>query len=188
MAMVTISPIIQYLKDNFILFMKNLIVAIIIILIGFIIAKTVDKSLYRFLREIELNKIIKKLGWKFNIEKFISKLLYYIIILITIIMGLSQLDLATTALNILLAGLVIFVIFLLVIWIKDFIPNLFAGFLIKKAKKFRKGEKIIVKQMNIEGRIKKIGLNEIQILNKNKDHIYLPYSALYRYDVVVKKK
>ncbi|MEA3430505.1 MAG: mechanosensitive ion channel [Nanoarchaeota archaeon] len=185
--MTFLSSTINYVKNNITIFLKNLIVAIIIILIGIIIAKTINKFIYRILNEIEINQVIKKFGWKFNLEKFISKLVYYVIVLITIAIALSQLKLATTVLNIIITATIILIGFLTVIWLKDFFPNLFTGFLIKKTKRLREGNTITIKHMKIQGKIKKIGLTEIIIITKNKDNIYMPYSSFYRYDIMLKK-
>ncbi|MBW3021447.1 mechanosensitive ion channel [Candidatus Woesearchaeota archaeon] len=167
--------ILIYLKDNIITIAQNLIVAVIIIFIGFILAKTVDRLVYRILHEIELNKLVKKL----NIERFISKVLYYIIILATIIMALNQLNVATTVLNVFVAAIAIFGAFLVIVWLKDFIPNAFARILLRK-KNFKEGDSIKIPGLGIEGKIKEISLSETKVITKNKEILYVPNSSIYK--------
>lgn len=105
--MVFFMRALNYIKNNIGTFVENLIVATVIIFIGLIIAKAVRNFVYRVLKEIEINRVIEKLGKKFDIEQFVSKLLYYIIILVTIVMALQQVGLATTVLNIVIVGFAI---------------------------------------------------------------------------------
>lgn len=167
--------VLLYLKDNIITIAQNLIVAIIIIFIGFILAKTIDRFVYRILHEIEANKLAKK----FNIERFASKLIYYIIILITIVMALNQLGIATTVLNVLVAAAAIFIVFLIILWLKDFIPNMFAGMLLRK-KGLKEGGLIKIPGLGIEGKIKQVSLSETKVMTKQKEILYVPNSSVYK--------
>lgn len=176
----------NYIKNNIGTFVENLIVATVIIFIGLIIAKAVRNFVYRVLKEIEINRVIEKLGKKFDIEQFVSKLLYYIIILVTIVMALQQVGLATTVLNIVIVGFAILFIFIAVVWLKYFIPNAFARIMLYKSAEFKEGDYINITELNIEGKVEIIRLTETKILNKNGEGIYIPNSSMYR--STIKKK
>ena len=185
--MQTIKNLIEFFKLNTVLFFQNLIVAIIIIFIGFIIAKTVKKIAYSSLHEIELNKLLRKVRLRFNIEKVTSNALYYIIILITIIRSLQQLNLATTVLNIFIASAALLASFLAIVWLKYFIPNAFAGLILRKKIRFKEGDFIHINYMDLKGKVDKISASETKIITKNHDCIYIPNSSIYRSKITIKR-
>ena len=71
--------------------------------------------------------------------------------------------------------------------IKDFMPNMFAGFFIHQKRFIKEGD--IIKVDNIKGKIVHVNLVETTIETKQGDIIYIPNSLLTKKTIVkVKKK
>ena len=100
-------------------------------------------------------------------------------------MALNQIGLATTVLYIISGGIIILVILLIFLAIKDFIPNFFSGIFIQYKNIIKEGNSI--KVGTVEGKVKKIGLIETQIITKKKDTIILPNSIITKSEVIIKK-
>ncbi|MBW2982099.1 mechanosensitive ion channel family protein [Candidatus Woesearchaeota archaeon] len=180
-----ISNAMIYLNNIFSQFFIKFIVSIIILLIGFIIGRTVEKILQKILHEVELNKNIKKAGIKFPIENIISSFTKYFIYFIAVIWALTELGLTTTVLNMISAVILVLILISLVLAIKDFIPNIIAGFFIHRKRMFKQGDNITVK--DLKGIIQKITLTETEIKTEKGDIIYIPNSIIKK-EVVIKKK
>jgi len=184
--MATIQSIFEYV-NNFRGLYSGLLVAFIILLIGFIIGKLVGKVTKRILHEIELNNILKKAsGIEVKLEQFISVFVTYFIYFITIIMVLNQLNVTTTILQMLSAAIIIVIIVSVILAIKDFVPNAFAGFYIYRRKLIKEGDKIKVK--GIQGKIVHINLVETKLETKDGDTVYIPNSAITKTEVLKVKE
>ncbi|MBW3000025.1 mechanosensitive ion channel family protein [Candidatus Woesearchaeota archaeon] len=169
-------------------FYSRILVAVIILLLGFIIGKVAGKIVKKILHELEMNVIIKKATRiDFNLEKVIATFVSYFIYFITIIMVLNQLNITTTVLQMLSAAVIILVIISVLLAIKDFVPNVFAGFYIYRNKFIKKGETIKVKGM--EGEVIDITIIETKIETRDGDIVHIPNSALTKTEIIkVKRK
>ncbi|MBW2966350.1 mechanosensitive ion channel family protein [Candidatus Woesearchaeota archaeon] len=180
------AEIISYFNNLFSQFFLKFIIAIVIILIGFIIGRIVYKILQKILHEIELNKNIRKAGIKkLSLENIISNFAKYFIYFIAVIWALTELGLTTTILNIISAFILLLIIISLILAIKDFIPNAFAGLFIYKKGMFKQGDKITIH--GLEGTIQKITLIETEIKTEKGDTIYIPNSFITKKEVLIKR-
>ena len=180
------SEALIYADNLFSQFFIKFIIAIIIILIGFVIGRTAEKVLQRILHEIELNKNLKKAGIKLPLSKLITNFTKYFIFFIAVIWALTELGLTTTILNMISAVVLILILISLILAVKDFIPNAFAGFFIYKKNMFKQGDKITVH--NLKGTIEKISLIETEIKTEKGDTIYIPNSFITKKEVLIKKE
>ena len=183
--MANVSETINIVNNLFSQFFIKFIIAIIILLIGFIIGRIVEKVIQRILHEIELNKNLKKAGIKFSLEEIIGTFTKYFIYFIAVIWALTEVGLTTTVLNMISAVVLLLILISLVLAIKDFLPNAFAGFLIYQKGMFKKGDKIIVR--NMEGTVEKISLIETEIKTKKGDTIYIPNSLITKKEILIRK-
>jgi small conductance mechanosensitive channel len=168
------------------IFMKS-IVAIIILIIGFVFGRIAGRLLQKVFHEIELNTILKKAtGIKIALEEVISKIVTYFIYFIAIIWALNELGLTTTILTMVSGAALVLILVSMLLVIKDFIPNAFAGFLIHRRRQIKIGDKI--KTDGIEGKITRISLVETEIKTKQGDIIYIPNSLLTKRQLIVHKK
>ncbi len=159
--------------DNFLF---KLLSSIIILLIGLIIGKILGRFVIKALYEIEGNNIMKFVGFRINIEKIFGELTSTIIYIFTFYLALSQFGI--TNLVVYGTGIVILLIvgvsFLLSI--KNFIPNLFEGFIARRRYHLKVGNNF--KFDNTSGRIEKITLKDIRIRTKDNELLFIPYTYL----------
>jgi small-conductance mechanosensitive channel len=165
----------------------NLVVsAVIILLIGLIIGKVLGRIAQRGLREVELNRILKKAGINFGMEEFIGHAIAYLVYFITLVLALDQLGVTAFVLYIIVAVILIIVAVAFILSIKDFIPNFIAGIRLNYKKPYATGDTITVG--SVSGKVKEIGLLETKLANKSGDVIHIPNSNIIRQEIKVRKK
>ncbi len=165
---------------------NNLASAVIILLVGIIISYFLGRILRVILKEIELDNITySAFGLKLKLEKKISKLVTYILYIVTVIIALTKLLIGyyiLIGLGILI-GLII--VISLVLRIYDFIPDYICGIIIKKKTNIKLNSTFSFK--NISGKVKKITLMNV-ILDVDGDFIYIPNRTIKRYlkEIIIK--
>ena len=91
--------------DKVVTFLPNLLAMITILIIGFLIAWIVKKIIFRFLNAIQFDKmserwglveILSKGGIPYSPASLVSRFFYWVIVLITLIMGVNALDVPAT--------------------------------------------------------------------------------------------
>ena len=161
----------------------NIIAAFLILFAGIIVGKIFGKLVKKVLHEIELNKITHKAtSLKLSIEEFTGGFVQYFVYFITVIMALNQLNVTTTVLSMVGGAVIILIVVSIILAIKDFIPNVFAGFYIYRNKFIKVGE--IIKVKGMEGEVKEVNLFETRIETISGDTIYIPNSALTKTEEV----
>src|SRR3989344_3955195 len=150
----------------------KLIVAIAIILIGLVFGRFIGNITKKLLRELEINRILKE-QVKINIplEEFLSASLKYIIYLVSIIIALSQIGLATTIFYILVILILVALLAFIILAVKDFVPNAVAGFIIYQKKKIKVND--IIQVNNIEGKVIELALLDTKIKVKSNDIVFI---------------
>src|SRR3989339_151258 len=92
----------------------NIINAIIILLIGFVFGKFIEKLSFRVFQMIELDKITRKKLKIKNLSKTLSHILSFLIYLVAIIIALNKLSLTTTVITtIIILFIIVMVLFVL---------------------------------------------------------------------------
>ena len=175
-----------YLNVLFEQLFTKFIVAVVILLIGFVIARIVGKLTSKLLHEIELNNILKKAGVKFELEDLLSHAATYFIYFITVIWALNALGLTTTILNMISAAFLVLIIISILLAVKDFVPNMISGFFIYSKNIIKPGDKIKID--NMSGTVEKISLVETEIKTSSGDMIHIPNSTLTKKEIIIKKK
>ena|SRR3989338_7114963 len=175
------------LKDLFVISSTNgfinLIAALIILIVGFIVASILSKLTRKVLRDLETNKILREQAQvRLPIEEFISQAVKYVVYLVAVIWALNQIGLTTTVLQIILVTLLVIFIIFIILAFKDFIPNVVAGFIIYHKGTIKKGEQIRIK--NIEGKVIHIDLTEIRLITKNKEIVHIPNSYVTKHELI----
>ncbi len=182
----------EWLKQNITIdrlasFASRIVIALIILFLGLTLGKFLAKLITRVLHEIELDNLISKTTKiKFSVEKAIGNLIKYLIYFVTLILVLNQLGITTVLLYIIMAFVLAFILILTLFGVKDFIPNLFAGFMINKNKLFKKGDTITFK--NTTGKVIGMNLTETRIKTKKGDILFIPNSALTKSELIIKEK
>ena len=183
MYQLTINPITIFSNLN-----KNLLKmgsALLIFLIGFIIGNVLGKLVYKLLKEIELNNILKNLtGLKLNLDHLISNILSYAIYFLSLVAALEQLGIANIILYLVSGTIIIFILLSFFIAIKDFIPNLVAGFYLYSKEKLKDGCKEEIN--DIKGVLEHIDLLQVRIKTQKGDTIYIPNSTVIKSNIKIK--
>jgi len=168
-------------------YIVRLIAAIVVILIGFIVARVLSKLTKKGLHELEADKILREqAGVKVPLEEFLASLVKYLTYFAAVILALNQLGLTTVVLQIILFVALAILVGFIVLAFKDFIPNITAGFFLHMKKMINEGDTIKFK--TIEGKVLHINLVETKIQTKNKDIVYIPNSLLTKKEIIIKKK
>ena len=151
----------------------KLLTPLIIVLLGFIVGKISGKLILKALKQINLDQNFKNItGLKFKLSSFCSGFVTYFIYFVALVLALKELGIDTFIFNIIALAIIIVILISLILAIKDFVPNVMAGILIKQKKFFKKGDKIHI--FNVEGIVQEIGLFETKIKSKKKDIILVP--------------
>ncbi len=166
-----------YLLDLLRPVISKVLVAVIILLIGFIIGKLLGKILQWLLRTLRLNKRFQATtGLQWRLEQSCSELLSIVTYFIVMITALTVLGLAPLIVTILSIGIIIFIFILIILSIKDFVPNYVDGFRVRQ--RLSEGDKVIIE--NITGRVEDMTWTDIKIQAKNGDNLYIPNSLFLK--------
>jgi hypothetical protein len=102
---VAISDSLNKFLGKVITFLPNLLAMITILIIGFLIAWIVKRLISRFLKAIQFDKVserwglaevLSKGGLAYSPASLLSRFFYWVIVLITLIMGINALDVPAT--------------------------------------------------------------------------------------------
>ncbi|MBN1502223.1 mechanosensitive ion channel [Candidatus Woesearchaeota archaeon] len=166
---------------------SRIVVAFIIMLLGFILGKFLGKVITKSLREIEANKLVRNAtGIKVDIETILGSLASYITYSLTLLATLDQVGLKNIVLYMLVAAILAILIITFILSVKDLIPNLVSGIYILRKKKIKENDKIRLD--NIEGKVVHIGLIQMQLITDKNDMIYVPNSTVVKSKIEIKPK
>lgn len=159
----------------------KLVGALIILIIGIIIARLSSNFIKKIFQELELDKLMKKTGFLIPFGKYFYLGIRYLIYFGTLVLALRELSISNKELEILFIIAFILIIVFIILAFKNVFPSLIAGFSSKN--NFKKGDKVIID--DIHGEIIKVGLLETEI-KTNKENLFIPNSILSKR--VIKKK
>jgi len=182
MANETVTVVVETAKSYFSLIVEG----IITLLIGFGLGILAQKLLVKVFREIELNHIMSKVGIRYDLEKWVSNLVSYIIYLTSIVIFLTRLGIASTVLYLILGAVLMLLILTFIVGLKDVIPNLVAWVILHKDERITVGRRVEVKE--ISGRVEKIGYLETEIITEYGDTLYVPNTLFLKSKFKVKKE
>ncbi len=163
------------------------VAAVVILLVGFIIARMFSILARTILNSVKLNEFFENtIGFKFSIEEILIAGFTYFIYFITIIMALNQLSLTTRIIDIVAIAIIVIVVISMVIAIKDFFPNIIAGFYMLHFWHIKVGDKIEFD--NTLGKIIEMTLLDTMLETPEKDFLIVPNTTMYKTVVKVKKR
>lgn len=170
-----ISQIAESINNFLMTYLSDVVVLVVIFLSGIIIAKIAGKAMKHLLNEFEVNAIVKKVsGKKIAASKIAETSIRYFLYFVTFIIILDQLGITTTFFEIVAGGLVLLLGLGLLLGFRDFIPNFFASFAVKKTIP----EGSVLEYRKARGKVIKFGITYLIIEDKHKQMIYIPYSDL----------
>jgi small-conductance mechanosensitive channel len=165
--------LVELLKPVF----SKVLVAVILLFIGLIVAKFLSKMVQWFLRTVKLNKRFRAAtGIQWRLEQFFSSITAIAMYFIVIVMALTVLGLAPLIVTILSVGIILLIFALLILSIKDFVPNYVDGFRVRQ--RLHEGDKIVID--DISGRVQDMTWTDMKIIAKNGDILYIPNSLFLK--------
>ncbi|QUW20982.1 mechanosensitive ion channel [Sporosarcina sp. Marseille-Q4063] len=125
----------DFTVQGFLSWLPDLLIGLLILLVGFIIAKVIQGVVYKLLRKFRMNERLGTTESKWNIEKIISKVVFWGIMLLALIMFLNVMNMSLIAtpfvsiysgfagaiLGILKAAIILFIAWILALVVKKFI-------------------------------------------------------------------
>lgn len=167
-------------------FFTKIISAPLVLLIGLIIGRLLEKFLLKFFKSIELNKIIYEItGFENKADIIISKIVAYLVYFFSLIYFLNILGIMSLLLNIISAFVLLIIFIILFFSTKDFFPNLIASIYIRHKNIIKEGD--YIKIMKIEGKVEEIDLLETKIRTKSNDLIIIPNIEILKNKMMIKK-
>ena len=157
-------------------YFNKILVGIVILLVGFGIGILVKKILDRVLKEVELNRIMGKVGLTHNLESILSNIIAYLVYLFTIEFFLQHLGIGSYVLLIIVGAVLMLIILTFLVGMKDVIPNFIGWLYIQKKGKMKEGHHVNIRE--IGGRVERIGFMETEIKTERGDILYVP-NALF---------
>ena len=161
-------------------------ISIVILIVGFALGVIVKKLLRKVLKEVELNKLVLRLGIMQDLEAGISTVISYLIYLVTLVLFLDYLGIKSIVIYLVVGALLMFLLLTLAIGLKDIIPN-FMGYLFLQKKGLVKEGKI-VDVKGISGKVEKIGVLETEIETEKGDVLYVPNSLFLKTEFWLRKQ
>lgn len=173
-------------QDAFATILNKVILAAIILLVGFMAGRLLGNLVMHILREVGIDSILRTTGIKISIEKLLSSVVTYGIYFTSLIMALDILGLDTFVLNVIAGAVILVVLVSTLLALKDFIPNMFAGFFIQRRNILKEGDR--VEFDGLEAKVIKIDLMEVKLQTKKGDTIFIPNSVLLKRELVRKRR
>ena len=128
-------------------YISLIVEGVIILLVGFVLGMLAQKLLSKILKEIELNHIMSKVGITYNLEKWISAIVSYVIYLVFIVFFLDHLGIGSIVLYLILGAILMLLILTFIVGLKDVIPNLVAWLVLQKDEKITVGRRVEVREI-----------------------------------------
>ncbi len=166
-------------------YLQKIIVSVVILVVGLAVGLLVQKLLGKILQEIELNKIMFKVGVTYNLEKWVSLVISYVIYLIAIVIFLNRLGITSVVLYLVVGAILTLVILTFLVGLKDVIPNFVAWLLLQKKGNIKVGKRVDIRE--ISGRVEKIGYLETEIKTEEGDLLYVPNTLFLKSTFKIKK-
>ncbi|MBN1785612.1 MAG: mechanosensitive ion channel [Candidatus Methanofastidiosa archaeon] len=159
--------------NNVVTYLPNVVVALVIMILGFIIAEKIVASIEMYLKESRMPS-----------NQFFTVGIRYFIYIVAFIMALSQLRISTDVLLIVAGAISFFGCIFVIIGARDISNNFFSGLEIIWYKTVRVGDNI--KTSEIEGVIEEIGIINTIIKSKDGEYLVVPNRKLAN-EVITKK-
>ncbi len=167
--------------------LNNIVVAAIVVLIGFIGGRLAGKLVSRVLDELEFNRLVHNITrLSIPADEILGYLSQFFIYFLAIIIALDTLRLRGILFDLASALLVVIILISMLLFLKDFIPNVFAGVVIHQAAHLREGDHVRIG--DLEGVVDSVNLVDTRIHNRQGDVIFVPNTFVMGRVVLVRKR
>lgn len=163
----------------------NSVLAALTLLLGLALGQLVGKLVQLVLSQFDLNSALSSAGLEIPAEQMASSLVTHLIYFVFIIFALSILGLAPHIFSLLGILLSIIIVAYMLLGLRDFVPNAFAGIIIARRKLLKVG--LTITTAGLTGTIRHMTLTETRLLTKEGDLIAIPNTQLIKQPVVIRK-
>jgi small-conductance mechanosensitive channel len=154
---------------------QNILAAVITLILGIVIARVLGKLVKLILKELDIDKILKKTRSNISIKNLVSEIIIYLTYFFTIFLILGQLGITKTLFNIISSFFLIGITVSLLLSIKDLLPRILAR---KKLMKQIK-EKQNISFNGMKGKVIRIGYLETKIETRQNEFLKVPNNYLF---------
>jgi small conductance mechanosensitive channel len=165
---------------------NKVLLAVVILLIGFVAGKIAGLIVKRLLSGISVDKHIRNAGVKLSVERFLGGVVSFVIYVITLLISLNTLGLTSTIITIITLGILFILGVSLLLAIKDFFPNMISGIRIRTSGLFHEGDAVKIKE--VKGIIKHVGLLETRLMTDHHEEIIIPNALFIKRRIFVDHK
>ena len=154
------------------------------LLVGLIVISILMKVTRSFIKDNDIKKMLKKIGiGTHGIDILLSGVkLYFYFILLLIVLG--RLGVSSVLTDLIIIVLILVVMGILLLGLRNFVPNAAAGIYLSSTNIITRGDKIIVDKL--EGTVEEINLLNTILKKNNKEKIIIPNAILIKRKVVKK--
>ncbi len=162
------------------------VTAFLWIIFGVVIGKVLGNIVKRWLKVVDWGSRLRITDEeKVEITYYTSMLVRLIFYAGGTVYALGQLGVSSRFIFGVLLVLLVFVGIFILLAVKDYIPNMLAGWYIKRTQKLKKGDRITLK--NIHGEIVHIGWLETKMQTKD-EVVFIPNAVLNRNEIIKEGK
>lgn len=165
---------------------NSLVVASIILLLGFIAGRLLGKLVERVLEDLEVNKAVQSaVRLSLPLDEIFGAVVMYSIYFFAIVLAVDALDLELVFFNAIALVIIALIMISILFSLIDFVPNVFSGIYLHQKGNARPGDN--VKVGDIEGKVESIDLVDTRVETKNGDKLYVPNNLFVKQAVIVRK-
>jgi small-conductance mechanosensitive channel len=166
--------------------MNHVIIAAVILLVGFLAGRIIGNLVMQLLHEIGLDVLTKRTGIGVSFEKLLGIIITYGIYFLALVMALNVLGLDSFVLNVLAYAIIATLLVSVLLSVKDFLPNIFAGFFIHRKGMIREGDKVHVDGM--AAKVVKTDVMEVKLQTDKGDTIFVPNSLFVKRKLIRRRR
>ena len=161
----------QHITPDALIFIENFLLALVIFVVGFLCAKFFKRMLFKRLMHIDKDQE--------TLYLFLSKVIYWIIILCIIIASLSKIGVQTAPLIAIAGGASLAI----GLSLKSSLSNIACGILLVFIKPFKKYD--YIKVSSFSGKVMEIDLMFTILLSSENEKILIPNSKIFNSEVII---
>jgi small-conductance mechanosensitive channel len=172
------------------LYLNKIVIALVIVLFGFIIGKITESVLRKLLAKMDIDdKLTRLFKARRNYARAIRRTVVRMIYIATVIIALDKLSLVRPVFVMLMFLAIVVIIISFVLAGIDIIPNIMARAQLR-SKRIVVGDEIVVTDRSgvIQGTIVDITLTDVHIKRRNGDLFLMPNSVFLRESMVKKRR
>ncbi len=146
--------------------------AFLVFTLGIIGASVSKRLVKKVLRKVHINQTLALLNYPYDMENLAAVATFYIVYIVTLSVTFWLIGIAGVVMWLLLLAFAMALAFSIASFAKDFLPNIYGWYKIRKEGKIRAGSKI--KLVRVHGTVQKIRFIDTLVLSNAGDLLHVP--------------